>query len=212
MREWEEFVLDDFPRLPDLIRQCLGHWMFEHIHPFLDGNGRVGRLLMPAALRNKGFTRSACAFVSEPIYHDKSLYVDSLKYARISNDMMAWTRLMLGFLNQSARSNIDRLDVLARIKAKWAVATADVRADSAIHRLLPFALTRPAFTVKDAVDAIGGSFPSVNNAAGRLVELDILQVASGSRRDRLFQASEVLDAFDHFRVRGRKIEDGRQER
>lgn len=200
MLEWQDFVNASSPDLPDLVRQCLGHWMFEHIHPFLDGNGRVGRLLIPIVLRRKGFTRSTCAFVSEPIYHDTSLYVDGLKSARISGDMMAWTRLMLGFLHQTAMENIARLDRLLEIRARWRAATADARANSVIHRLVDYALTRPAFTIADALDGIGGSFPAVNNAAGRLVDLNVLQVARDTRRDRLFQAPEVLGVFDSFRT------------
>ncbi len=208
--EWQDFTMARSPELPELVRQCLGHWMFEHIHPFHDGNGRVGRLLVPSLLRHKGFTRSTCAFFSDPVYHDKELYVDGLKFARTSNDMTAWTRLMLSFMHQNAESNIERLDALLAIGARWTKAISGARADSAVHRLVPFALTRPAFTVKDAIDGIGGTFPSVNNAARRLVELGVLEVAKGARRDRFFQAPEVLDVFDHFRARQKRLDDDDQ--
>ncbi|MDB5652273.1 MAG: hypothetical protein JWL62_3793 [Hyphomicrobiales bacterium] len=207
MREWRDFVEATSPELPELLRHCLGHWMFEHIHPFHDGNGRVGRLLIPVLLRQKGFTNSTCGFASEPVYLDKPLYVDGLKFARASGDMATWTRLMLGFLHQNAQANLGRLDTLLATKARWTEATADARTGSAIHRLVPFALTRPAFTVKDAVAGIGGTFPSVNNAVVRMVELGLLEVAQGARRDRLFQAREVLNAFGDFRVRRRSDTD-----
>ena len=64
-----------------------------------------------------------------------------------------------------------------------------------------FALTRPAFTVNDAMAEVGGTFASVNNAAAHLVEKRILIIAKGSQRNRLFQAHEVLDAFEHLRAR-----------
>jgi Fic family protein len=198
--EWEDFVLAESMETPELIRQCLGHWMFEHVHPVNDGNGRIGRLLIPIVLSHKGFTKTACAFVSEGVYGDKELYVDVLKDARVSNNMLGWTRLMLGFMDQGAKANLARLDHLLNLKREWQKAVAEVRSDSIIHQLVPFALTRPAFTIADAISHIGGTFASVNNAAAKLAELNILTVARGSRRDRLFQATAVLNAFDHFRA------------
>jgi hypothetical protein len=70
-----------------------------------------------------------------------------------------------------------------------------------VHALVPFALTRPAFTVRDALDAIGGTFASVNTAATRLVDAGVLTISNGAQRDRLFQAGGVLEIFDRFRKR-----------
>ena len=212
LSEWRDFVLANSPEIPDLVRQCLAHWMFEHIHPLLDGNGRVGRLLIPIVLRDKGLTHSACVFVSEAAYEDKQLYIEALKQARISNDMLGWTRLMLGFVDRTARANLRRLDHLLQLRGQWENALARFRSDSLVHRLAPFALTRPAFTITDAVGEVGGTFASVNAAAAMLVKLGILSIPEGRRRDRLFQAPAVLDAFDQFRARQRdeEVDDGKQ--
>jgi cell filamentation protein, protein adenylyltransferase len=94
---WRDFTLASDPRAPEMVRQLLSHWMFEHIHPVADGNGRIGRLLVPVMLRRKGATRAACIFFGEAVHEDKELYVEALKTARISADMTAWTRLMLPF-------------------------------------------------------------------------------------------------------------------
>jgi len=200
LAQWSAFVLDVSPEIPDPIRQCLGHWMFEHIHPMTDGNGRLGRLLIPMVLRAKGFTRSTSAYVSEPIFDDRELYIESLKQARISDDMLGFTRLMLGFMAQAARANLARLDRLQALGNAWRRQTANIRSDSRLHKLVDHALTSPAFTIADAVVQLGGTFASVNEAAKRLVDLGVLAVAKGKRRDRLFQAPAVLDVFDHFRA------------
>jgi len=89
-----------------------------------------------------------------------------------------------------------RLDGLAAIEGRWRRAVASARADSMVHQLAPFALTRPIFTIADAIEAIGGTFASVNGAAARLVDAGILTIGRGARRDRLFHAPEVLDLFD----------------
>lgn len=196
MAEWRDFTSAADPRVPDMVRQVLSHWMFEHIHPFADGNGRVGRLLVPLMLRTKGAVQSACAFIGEAVHEDKQLYVEALEGARLSGDMTAWTRLVLGFIHRTAAANLRRLDGLVAIDGRWRRAFASVRADSMVHQLAPFALTRPIFTIADAIEAIGGTFASVNGAAARLVDAGILTIGRGARRDRLFHALEVLDLFD----------------
>jgi len=199
LAEWQDFTLASDPRTPETVRQVLSHWMFEHIHPVPDGNGRIGRLLVPVMLRRKGATRAACAFLGEAVHEDKDLYVEALKTARISADMTAWTRLMLSFLQRSAAANLDRLARLAGVEAQWRGVLARFRSDSMVHKLAPFALTRPAFTIEDARRAIGGTFASVNTAAAHLVDEGILVIADRARRDRLFLAGAVLDIFDRFR-------------
>jgi Fic family protein len=199
LAEWRDFTLARDPRTPEMVRQVLSHWMFEHIHPVADGNGRIGRLLVPMMLKCKGAMRAACAFFGEAVHEDKDLYVEALKAARISADMTAWTRLMLSFLGRSAAANLDRLARLAAIEAQWRGAISAFRSDSMVHKLAPFALTRPAFTIADAHRTIGGTFASVNTAALQLVDAGILGIADHARRDRLFLAAAVLDIFDRFR-------------
>ena len=198
LAEWRDFTLASDPRTHEMVRQALSHWMFEHIHPVADGNGRIGRLLVPVMLSRKGATRVACAFFGEAVHEDKDLYIEALKAARISGDMTAWTRLMLSFLGRSAAANLDRLTRLATVEAQWRSALAGFRSDSMVHKLAPFALTRPAFTIEDARRAIGGTFASVNTAAAHLVDAGILVISDRARRDRLFLAGAVLDIFDRF--------------
>jgi Fic family protein len=198
--DWRAFTLASDPRTPELARQILSHWMFEHIHPVTDGNGRIGRLLVPLMLRSKCATRAACACFGEAVHEDKDLYVEALKAARLSADMAPWTRLLLSFLARNAAANLDRLARLAEVDAQWRRIAAAFRSDSMVHKLAPFALTRPAFTLRDALDAIGGTFASVNTAAARLVEAGVLTIADGARRDRLYRADAVLEIFDRFRV------------
>ncbi len=106
---------------------------------------------------------------------------------------------MLSFLGRSAAANLERLTRLAAVEAQWRSAVARFRSDSMVHKLAPFALTRPAFTIEDARRAVGGTFASVNTAAAQLVDAGILVVGDRARRDRLFLAAAVLDIFDRFR-------------
>lgn len=104
--DWRSFTLGFDLHTPEIVRQILSHWMFEHIHPVADGNGRIGRLLVPLMLRKKGVTQAACACFGEAVHADMGPYVEALRSARMSGDMAPWTRLMLSFLERTAAGNL----------------------------------------------------------------------------------------------------------
>jgi Fic family protein len=200
MQEWGGFTIAADPRVPEILRQALSHWMFEHIHPVADGNGRIGRLLVPLGLRIKGMLKNACAFFGEAVHEDKQLYVEALKTARASGDLTAWSRLFMTLISRTAERNIGRIAALHDLERKWRDATTSFRSDSMVHQLVRLALTRPAFTIQDALRDIGGTFASVNTAADYLATAGILTIPSRAKRNRIFVAEEVLAIFDRFRA------------
>ncbi len=181
--DWRTFTLGFDLQTPEIVRQILSHWMFAHIHPFDDGNGCIGRLLVPLILRGKGTTRAASAFFGEAVHEKTTLYVEALRVARLSGDMAVFTRLMLAFLERTAAANLARLARLAEVDAQWRRLAALYPSDSMVHKLAPFALTRPVFTLREALDAVGGTFAGVNTAATRLVEAGMLSVADDARHE-----------------------------
>ena len=198
LEDWERFTLDTGG--PELVRQALSHWMFEHIHPVEDGNGRVGRLLVPLVLKRKSATANACCFIGEAVHSNKDLYIDGLKRGRLTGDLTHWTRLLLSFAAQTAERNLSRLDRLAEILGRWQAATASVRSHSLVHRLVPWVLTRPAFTVRDALAGLGvGTFASMNTSVGHLEARGIVVPVAVTGRERMFAASEVIALFDSAR-------------
>jgi Fic/DOC family len=199
LEDWRAFTLGFDLEAPELARQILAHWMFEHIQPFPDGNSRIARLLVPLMLRSKGAANFPCAFVGEAVHRGRRVYVDGLRAARLSGDMTAWTRLMLMFLERAATANLARLDRLAALAHAWRRIAAGSRPGSMVQRLVPFALTRPAFTRRDALEAIGGTAAALNTAALRLIEAGVLTTPDAAAPDPLFEAPAVLDIFDRFR-------------
>lgn len=199
LAEWRTLTLGRDERVPELVRQGMSHWMFAHLHPVADGNGRIGRLLVPLMLRRAGVTRAVCAFVGEAVHEDKDLYIDALKAARRTGSQVPWLRVFLSLVARNARANLRRLDRLTEIRAEWIERTASFRANGVVHRLVPWMLTTPAFTVRDAASATEVSYQGMNDALEKLVAAGLLGIAGGARRDRLFQAGEVLDLFDRSR-------------
>ena len=196
LSEWSAFTLAANHGTPELIRQVLSHWMIEHIHPVADGNGRIGRLLVSIVLQAKGFTNKACAFFGEAVHEEKSLYVDALKDARITGNPTSYVRQMLSFLRRTAEANIARLDRLEAVEAEWKSRLASVRSHSIIHRLCPYAITKPVFTIGEAHKYLGVSFAAANTAAQALLKEGILSIPNDSSRNRLFRADAVLGVFD----------------
>lgn len=199
LRDWLGFTMATDARTPELLRQLCSHWMFESIHPVTDGNGRIGRLLIPLVLKWKGTTKSGSAFIGEAVHGDKDIYIEALKDVRRTGDFTHWCNISLSFLRQTAEMNIERLDRLAHISVGWREQLEGFRRDSVLHRMVPWMLTKPAFTVKDASVELGVSFAVANNALQALEERGIVSLAGAGKRNRLFLAGEVLDAFDRFR-------------
>jgi Fic family protein len=199
LRDWREFTLASDARTPELVRQLLSHWMFEHIHPVPDGNGRIGRLLVPILMKWKGQTAMACTFFGEAVHEDKALYVEALKDARITGKMSNYSRQMLALVRTTAQANLERLDKLQSLEAEWKAHFANVRSDSVVHRLVEYAITKPVFTVNDAQAQLKVSYAAANTAAQALTNAGILAVPEDVRRDRLFHAEQVLGIFDRFR-------------
>jgi hypothetical protein len=144
-------------------------------------------------------TGSAC-FGREALHENKELYIESLKDARITGDMTPFTRQMLSFVMLTARANIERMRMLEALEKDWKKRV-KARADSVIHRMIPYAVTKPVFTVRDAKKDLEAGFASVNNAAAALVQAGVLSIPQDARRDRLFHATAVLDIFDRFRAK-----------
>ncbi len=205
LTEWRELTLGSDGK-PELLRQALSHWMFEHIHPMNDGNGRIGRLLVPLLMKQKGALNNACAFLGESVYHDKDIYIEALKNARRSGDMLAWCRTFSFLVNQTARNNLERLRKLGELYEDWLSRAKPIRSHSVAHRLLPWILVTPRFTVRDATafTALNGdrtTFAAINIAIARLRDIGIVELEGTARSNRLFGAKEVMSLFEVVGVR-----------
>lgn len=194
MDAWRAFSMTR-DETPELVRQVLGHWAFEHIHPFPDGNGRVGRLVLPVAAAIKGATRYPVAFIGEAVHHDKTQYVEGLKRARQSGAWGPWTRLMLAYVARSAENNLVRVETVARLRRRMQEACSGDRRDAAVHQLIDWAVVHPTFTARAAQAALGRSYPAVNGAIALLVQRGFAASADGAQRDRVFEIAEIMRAF-----------------
>lgn len=171
-----------------IARMAIGHAHFEAVHPFLDGNGRVGRLLLPLMMAAEQRTP---LYLSPYIEANKAAYHDALKAAQQQLDWPA----IAGFVARAITGTFDELmvtrDALASLTTIWR-GRGRLRKNSAAERALAVLPHYPIVTIRRLAAILGVSFPAASSAIARLVDLGILTERTGYRRNRLFAATEAL--------------------
>ena len=197
MGDLERFLHDRDDGLPTLIRAGLAHAQFETIHPFLDGNGRVGRLLITLLLCE------ACA-LSEPLLYlslyfkqNRREYYELLNYTRLTGDWEEWIEFFLEGVKVTADGAVDtsrRIDRMFRADRER-IQSAGRRLGSTlrVHEALK---ERPLRSIQEVADQTSLSFPTVASAMSLLTELGISREITGRRWDRLFVYDEYLNILN----------------
>lgn len=208
--EMVEELLDDLcifcnsDMLPAVAQAAIAHAQFETIHPFADGNGRTGRALIYLILRRRGLARQVLPPVSLVLATRTRDYIGGLEGFRYAGDSTCreahegLNRWVATFAAACVRA-VDAASAFERrckeIEEDWRRRLGRVRADSSADLLVRLLPGRPIVSVKSAMAAIGRSKPQVNAAVSRFVEAGILAQVTVGRRNRTFEAREVIDAF-----------------
>jgi Fic family protein len=197
MGQLETFIHQDAPSLPLLVRAGLVHAQFESIHPFLDGNGRVGRLLITFMLCAEQVLREPVLYLSLFLKTHRRLYYDRLNGTRREEGWTAWLDFFLQGVrdtaNQAART-ANSIDKLFRAdKEKIELFGRGAASALLMYR---YAQTNPLFSIKSAAREMKVTFPTASAAVLRLAEAGFLQEASGKRRGRLFVYGKYLDVLN----------------
>jgi len=182
--------------LPPLVRAGLAHVQFETIHPFLDGNGRIGRLLITLLLEHWGLLKSPMLYLSLALKRRQQQYYAHLTAVRDGGDWEGWTAFYLECVREAADDGVraaERLFALlgkdrARLIAHDSVTVPAVR----LLDLLP---STPVVTLPLAIELLGVSKPTVIKAIEALEETGILKETSGKRRDRVYAYQKYLDVL-----------------
>lgn len=196
MSDLEQFLHADGDGIPVLVRAALAHVQFESIHPFLDGNGRVGRLLVTFLLCEAGLLREPLLYLSLYLKRHRATYYDLLDRVRATGDWEAW----LEFFLEGVRQVADGAVLMAkRLQALFAVdrekiAAQGRKAGSAlrVHEALK---ARPIQSITKVTEQTGLSFPAAGSAMDLLVSLGIARELTGNRRNRIFAYSGYLDSL-----------------
>lgn len=196
MAALERFLHAEDDGLPVLLRAGLAHVQFETIHPFLDGNGRVGRLLITFLLCQAGVLREPLLYLSLYLKQNRSTYYELLNRVRRNGDWEAWLDFFLEGVRQVAEGAVATAEGLSRMFQEHQLRIQEMgrRAGSAIrvHEALK---ARPILSLTTISRTTGLSFPAVSSAMDLLVELGIARELTGKRRNRLFAYDMYLSTL-----------------
>lgn len=188
--------------MPVLAQAAASHAQFEAIHPFPDGNGRTGRALLHAQLRNGGLTRHTIVPVSAGMLADTDRYFDALDAYRAGDVNPIIETVATAVFPALANSRQLMTDV-ADIRTRW-LESLSARAGAAVWRLVDLITTRPVVNTKLVAANLSVSTANAQGAIDRLVELGALQQVGKGQRDRLWRAGEVIEAEDDFATRAHR--------
>ena len=194
MAAFERFLHDREDGLPMLIRVGLAHVQFETIHPFLDGNGRIGRLLITFLLTEGGILRQPLLYLSLYFKQHRSDYYDLLNHVRRTGDWEAWLAFFLEGVRTTAEGAVAtsrRLETMFASDRAAIEQRAGRRAGSVL-RVYDALKERPILTLPGVCARTSLSFPTVSSAMKLLVEQGISREITGNRRDRLFAYDKYL--------------------
>lgn len=179
--------------LDDLIRAALIHYQFETIHPFLDGNGRIGRLLITLYLMERRALTTPALYISYFLKRNRVEYYDRMTQVRKSGNYEQWIRFFLQAVEECARDAIETIDRLTALHEENAVLISYMgRASKNTMLVFEYLEANPIIDIRKTAQALGLSFNTVSAAVRRLADVGILVQTGTADRNRTFAYEAYL--------------------
>lgn len=180
--------------VPALLHAAIAHAQFESIHPFTDGNGRMGRALISAMLRRRGVTRNVVMPLASGILVMRDAYFDALTAYR-TGDPAPIVDVVIASTHAAAVESRTSLDTLRALPAEWR-SLAPARAGSAVDRVIDALFDNPVMAADEILAATGGTAAAAYAAIDRLEDAGVISEITGRKRDRVWAAMDVLGELE----------------
>jgi len=196
MSDFEKFLHNEAIFVPHLIKIAIAHYQFETIHPFLDGNGRIGRLLITLYLVSNGLLSKPSLYLSDFIEKNKSAYYEALTKVRTENDLAHWIKFFLEIVIQTAQSGIKTFKHILNLKQEMdtTIISFGKKAHNA-SKLVEFLYQKPIISVNDIVKPLDVSKPTANTLIKEFEAKGILKEITGYERNKLFVFEKYLNIY-----------------
>lgn len=196
MSDIEKFLYNEEIFIPELLKIGLVHYQFETIHPFLDGNGRVGRLLIPLYLVSKGILKKPILYLSDFFEKNRKLYYENLMLVRDKNNLSQWFKFFLVGIIETAKNGITTFDNILQLQktVESSIQKLGSRAVNA-KKIVDYLYNRPMINAEKVSEVAGISMPSAYKLIVDLEKLDILKEVTGSQRGRVYVFDNYLRLF-----------------
>ncbi|MCB9034513.1 MAG: Fic family protein [Chitinophagales bacterium] len=196
MADIEIFANDTLNPMPDLLKVALIHYQFETIHPFLDGNGRVGRLLITLYLVNQGILKRPILYLSDFFERNRQLYYDNLMRVRTHNDIAQWFKFFLTGIIETAKNGVETFNDIMKLSKQIDEKIIAFGARSTDARLvIDYLYTHPIIDAAKVGAVISKKSQSAYQLLDKLEKANILTEITGSQRNRLYMFKSYLDLF-----------------
>ncbi len=198
MSDLEKFLHNDHIQVPILVKAAIAHYQFETIHPFLDGNGRIGRLLITLYLVDQKVLEKPLLYLSAFFEKNKSLYYDNLTYVREKNDLLRWIKYFLIGIEETSIQAVKTLSEIIQMKQQKENLIREnlKRRTHTGLQLLEHLFIEPAITVSQVEIICNVSKKPAHELVRQFLELGILKELTGKKRYRIFLFKDYLDKFD----------------
>jgi Fic family protein len=197
MNDLENFIHNDKIEVPHLIRIAIAHYQFETVHPFLDGNGRLGRLMITLYLVSVGLLDKPTLYLSDFFEKNKALYYDNLSFVRTSNNLIQWTKFFLVAIIETSDKGIKTFREILKLKEKLEgekLLSLGKRIHNA-KKLINFLYSKPIINVKEVENLLQLTTKPANTMIKDFEDLGILKEITGYKRNRLFLFEEYYKLF-----------------
>lgn len=196
MNDLEKFVHDEEFYFPDLLKIALVHYQFETIHPFLDGNGRVGRLMITLYLVEKEILKRPILYLSDFFERNRELYYNNLTLVRTQNNIEQWFKFFLVGIIETAKNSIETFDKILKLQkeTEYKIQKLGSRANNG-KLILNYLFQKPIINAKKAQEITKLSMPSVYTLIEELQKLSILVEITGAKRSKLYSFREYIGLF-----------------
>ncbi|MEI7580090.1 MAG: Fic family protein [bacterium] len=196
LSDWEKFWHNKDVQVPILIKIAIMHYQFESIHPYLDGNGRIGRLIIILQLIDSKFLDKPILYLSNFIEKNRSEYYELLRKVKNENTLYLWVKFILIAFRDSALESITVLNKLQGLTQEYMklAETLGRRTQLAI-KLIEYMFGNPIISVNIAKVVLDVTFPTANAVINDLTKLNVLRLVNQKERDRLYSLHEYIEAF-----------------
>ncbi|MFW6352039.1 MAG: Fic family protein [Bacteroidota bacterium] len=196
MSDMEKFVHNDDIHIPELLKAGLVHYQFETIHPFLDGNGRIGRLMIPLYLVSKGILKKPVLYLSDFFEKNRTLYYDNLTIVREKNDLGQWYKFFLVGVIETAKNGITTFDHILQLQKQTEIHIQSLGSRALrAKKVIDYLYKRPIITADKVGEIASVSMPSAYKLISDLERLHVLKEITGGQRGRIYSFDSYLNLF-----------------
>ena len=196
LKDLELFINNEEIDTPDLIKIAIIHYQFESIHPFLDGNGRIGRLLIPLYLQSKKYLDNPCLYISFFFEKNRDLYYQKLNDVRTKNDIIGWIKFFLEGIIETAKIAKEKFKKVVELTKKIdsEIIELNVKYDNA-KKIMDYFYNEPYSSRKKISEALEMPESTVNGVITCLKNANIIKETTGYSRNQVFVFEEYVNIF-----------------